>query len=215
MDDDALVRQHIRGILTDHGLEIVAEAEDGDEVLPAIVRHRPDVVLMDLGMQRVGGVEAIRRVRALPGGPPCVALTTFEDAVMIKRALEAGAAGYLVKHDAPEAWVSYLHDVLAGGGALSPTAAKRLIDDYSSSGSSGADKAAEARATLETLTAAERDVIANIAGRTNAEIGVDLFISEHTVKSHVSHALAKLGLRRRTELAALAELAGISIPPQP
>ncbi|GAB2481110.1 response regulator transcription factor [Promicromonospora xylanilytica] len=215
MDDDALVRQYIRGILTDHGLEVASEVEDGDQVLPAVVEHRPDIVLMDLGMQRVDGIEAIRRVRALPGAPPCVALTTFEDTVMIKRALAAGAVGYLIKHDAPEAWVNLLSDVLDGGGAFSKTAAKRLIDEYSSSDSITTDKAAEARATLEALTAAEREVVARIAGRTNPEIGTDLYISEHTVKTHVSQALTKLGLRRRTELAALAELAGISVPPQP
>jgi DNA-binding NarL/FixJ family response regulator len=214
VDDDALVRQYIRENLTDQGFDVVCEAEDGDQVLPAIVRHRPDLVLMDLGMRRMDGVEAIRRVRALSEGPPCVALTTFEDAVIIKRALEAGAAGYLVKNDAPAAWVNLLRDVLDGGGAFSKTASKRIADEYASLGNSEPDSAATAQATLERLTEAERAVVAHIAGRTNAEIGACLFISEHTVKSHVSRALSKLGYQRRTQLVALAEQAGINVPPE-
>ncbi|GAA1872047.1 response regulator transcription factor [Myceligenerans crystallogenes] len=212
VDDDALVRQYLRGILTDQGFEVVAEVNDGGKVLAAVVRHRPELILMDLDMKPVDGVEAIKRVRALSEPPRCVAVTTLEDAVKIKEALAAGALGYIVKSDPPEAWGNLLRDVLDGGGAMSKTASRRIADDFAAA---GPDAAVEARARIEKLTGAERDVVAYVEGRTNVQIGACLFISEHTVKSHLKGAMTKLGYQRRSQLAALAREAGISVPPEP
>lgn len=214
MDDESIVRAHVRAIVSASGFDVVGEATAGDEVVPSIAELRPDVILMDLGMPRVDGFEALRRVRELPDAPPCLALTTSADAATIDRALAAGAAGYLVKTDEPETWTRSIREVLTVGAALSPTATKLVVAERRASGASDAVRA-DAAARLSVLTDAERRVVAYVTGRTNAEIAPLLYMSEHTVKSHVSHALAKLGLRRRSELAALAQMSGIVVPPQP
>jgi DNA-binding NarL/FixJ family response regulator len=210
VDNESLVRNLIRTILTARGLEVVGEADDGDQVLPAIAEHRPDVVLMDLGMERVGGVEAIRQVKALPDAPPCIALTSFGSEEMIGRALEAGAAGFLSKDDDPETWAVHVQAVVEGGGAFGASAARTLIQQIVSPDGGAADKTAEAQAALSVLTDKERAVVALVGSLTNGQIAPRLGMSPHTVKSHIGHAFDKLGLRTRAELAVLADRAGLS-----
>lgn len=208
MDDDAYTRTMIRTILAAHGLDVVGEADDGDQVLAAVAEHRPDVVLIDLQMRRVGGVEAIRRVAALPNPPRCVALTGYgsEDAVV--QALDAGAAGFLSKDDAPDALAGHVRAVADGRGALGPDAAAAVIRRMTTPGGVPVDRAADAQARIATLTDRERAVAHLVAGLTNRQIATRLHLSENTVKAHVAHALTTLGLSTRAELAVLAALAG-------
>lgn len=209
MDDEVFVRVAVRTILTSQGLRVVGEAEDGDQVLAAVAEHQPDVVLIDLEMRRVSGLEAIYKVSALPDGPPCVVLTTYGSELSVARAIEAGAAGFLSKNDEPATWAGHLRAVVAGGGALGPEAAAAVIRRMTSPGGVPPERAAGARLRLEILTDKERAVASVIAGRTYSQIAKLLYMSEHTVKAHVGRALTKLGFSDRAQLAVLAALAGL------
>jgi len=209
VDDDSFARTMICSILTAQQIEVVGEASDGDEVPAAVAEHRPDIVLVDLQMRRVDGVEAIRRNAALPGAPRFVALTGYgtEDAVL--RAIQAGAAGFLSKDDDPATLAGHLRAVAEGGGALGPDAAALVIQRMTTAPETH-DRVAEARARLEELTERERTVAAHVAAWTNQQIGTRLGMSENTVKAHVTRSLTKLGLTSRAELAVLADRAGLT-----
>jgi len=207
VDDDALVRSGLRMMLTG-AVEVVGEAEDGREVLAAVDHHRPDVVLMDIRMPQVDGIEATRLLRAQPSPPAVIVLTTFDADELVLRALRAGAAGFLLKDTPPAEIVRAIEHVHAGEGMLSPTVTRRLIALVAGDGDA-ADRRRLARAKLETLSAREHEVAMAVGrGASNAEIAGELHMSVATVKAHVSRLLAKLGVENRVQVALLVQDAG-------
>lgn len=209
VDDDPLVLSALTMILgTDQAITVVGTAHDGDQVVTAVQAHHPDVVLMDLRMHRMDGVEATRAVTALPQPPQVIAMTSFDADENILRALEAGAAGFVLKDSAPLELIAAVHAVASGGGALSPRITRYIIahvtnDPYV------ADRA-EARQQLDQLTERERQMLYGVhAGQTNEEIGAAHFLSPATVKTHLSSAQTKLGLAGRVQLALLVQRSGV------
>jgi DNA-binding NarL/FixJ family response regulator len=195
VDDQELVRTGLRRILDpDDGFEIVGECEDGDEVIEAVQRARPDVVLMDIRMKRVDGAEATRRLSEHNGAPPVLVLTTFDDDEVLSAALRAGAAGFQLK-DAPGEDILRSTRVVAEGGSwLDPAVTARVLTTYRAVAPADSDAAAR----VEQLTPRELDVLRMIGrGATNAEIADELCVSEATVKSHIGHIFTKLDLRDR------------------
>ncbi len=195
VDDQPLVRAGLSRILRSRdGFEIVGECEDGEQALEAVAADGPDVVLMDVRMKNMDGAEATRRLRADPDSPPVLVLTTFDDDEVVQAALSAGAAGFVLK-DAPGEDIIRATRVVAGGGAwLDPNVTGRVLETYRSQALPRAEEAAK----VEALTGRELEVLRLIArGGTNQEIARELFISEGTVKTHIGHILAKLGLRDR------------------
>jgi len=193
VDDQDLVRSGLRRILRrKDGFEIVAECVDGDEVAAAVSAHRPDVVVMDLRMKRMGGIEATRRLRLDPDAPPVLVLTTFDDDELLSAALRGGAAGFLLKDSPAEELIRAVRTVASGNAVLDPAVTGRVLDAYV--GASVVDSLPPPDA----LTAREVDVLRLVAqGLTNGEIAEALFISEVTVKSHIGRIFTKLGLRDR------------------
>lgn len=208
VDDDALVRAGLRLMLDGaDGIRVVGEASDGSQVPGVLDAHPADVVLMDLRMPGVGGIEATRRVRARPLPPAVVVLTTFDTAEEVMGSLAAGAAGYLLKDMPPARIAAAVRAAAAGEPVLAPDVARRLMDVAAGAG----DVRERARAGLARLTGRERDVAAEIGrGATNAEIAARLYLSVPTVKAHVSSVLDKLGLENRTQVALLVHEAGAS-----
>ncbi|OLT54692.1 response regulator transcription factor [Cellulosimicrobium sp. CUA-896] len=206
VDDDALVRSGLRLMLDGaRGIEVVGEAADGAEVAAVLDAHPTDVVLMDLRMPGVDGIEATRRVRARTAPPAVVVLTTFDTDEEVVGALHAGASGYLLKDMPPERIVTAVRAAAAGEPVLSPEIARRLMASAADAGGARG----RARAALGRLTARERDVAVEIGrGATNAEIGARLFLSVPTVKAHVSSVLLKLGVENRTQVALVVHEAG-------
>lgn len=200
VDDDALVRAGLVMMLDGaHGLSIVGQAADGDEVRAAVAEHAPDVVLMDIRMPRTDGITATRRLRERPGAPEVIVLTTFDTDDNIVAALRAGASGFLLKETPPDQIVTAVLRVAAGEPMFSPTVLRRMMTRVAGEAPSQA-----ARAALERLSPRERDVALAVArGQTNGEIAGGLFMSVPTVKAHVSHVLTKLGLGNRTQIAML------------
>jgi DNA-binding NarL/FixJ family response regulator len=206
VDDDPLVRSAVRMILAGaEGVEVVAEAEDGREVLGAVDLHRPDVVLMDIRMPDVDGIAATRLLRSQPSPPAVVVLTTFDADENVLQALRAGAAGFLLKDSSPAEIVRAVELVHAGDAMLSPGVTRRLI--AMTAGDEGeAARGERARERLGGLTAREHEVaIAVAAGRSNAEIGAALHMSVPTVKAHVSRLLTKLEVENRIQIALLVQ----------
>ena len=195
VDDQELVREGLRRILhSDQGFDIVGECADGDEVVDAIARCRPDLVVMDIRMKRVDGVEATRRVRALADAPPIMVLTTFDDDEVLAGALRAGASGFQLKDAPGEDLVRAAHAIAAGDAWLDPSVTARVLTVYRDASAPSSDGSA----ALASLTSREVDVLRSIGhGATNQEIAAELCVSEATVKSHVGHIFAKLGLRDR------------------
>jgi DNA-binding NarL/FixJ family response regulator len=195
VDDQELVRSGLRRILRrKDGFAIVAECADGDQVEAAVDGHPVDVVVMDLRMKRVDGIEATRRLRERPCSPPVLVLTTFDDDELLSGALRAGAAGFLLKDSPAEELIKAVHAVAAGDSWLDPAVTGRVLATYREA----AVGAVTPPPALGDLTPRELDVLRLIGrGRTNAEIAESLVISEVTVKSHVGHIFAKLGLRDR------------------
>lgn len=192
VDDQDLVRSGLRRILRrKDGFAVVAECADGDEVLDAVAAHRPDVVVMDLRMKRVDGIEATRRLSA-PDSPPVLALTTFNDDELLSGALRAGASGFVLKDSPAEELIRAVRAVAQGDSYLDPAVTARVLSTYR-------HVAADHRTdTVEELTTRERDVLMLIGqGRSNAEIADELCISELTVKSHIGRIFVKLHLRDR------------------
>jgi DNA-binding NarL/FixJ family response regulator len=206
VDDDALVRGALTMMLDgDGGIVVVGEAGDGAEVPGVLDAHRADVVLMDLRMPRVDGITATRRLRARPNPPEVIVLTTFDTDEHVVRALRAGASGFLLKDTPPERIVEAIRRVAAGDPILSPAITRRLMERVVTE----AGSSEHARAVLAGLSTREREVVRGVAdGRTNAEIGRDLHMSVATVKAHLTHIFAKLGVDNRTQIALIAHDAG-------
>jgi DNA-binding NarL/FixJ family response regulator len=207
VDDQPLARAGMRRILElGDGFDVVGECADGDEVVEAVARCRPDVVVMDVRMRRVDGAEATRRLAAVPGGPPVLVLTTFDDHDTVAASLIAGATGFVLK-DAPGEDLLRATALVADGQAwLDPRIAPEVLDVYRRR--AGDDR--EVRAALGELTPREHDVLVLVGrGATNAEIACELYIGEATVKSHLGRVLAKLGLRDRAAAIVLAHRQGL------
>ncbi len=206
VDDHAGFRASARRLLQAEGFDVVGEAGDGGEGARLVLELRPDVVLMDLRMPHVDGIEATRRIVAAGSPTRVLVLTTFEGEELTFRALQAGAAGYLLKDAGGARLVSAVEAVAAGERPLAPEVVARLVASY-------VDRPQTAPADLhrlDPLSERERDVLALIgAGRSNPEIAAELFISLATVKSHVRHILAKLDLRDRAQAIVLAHECGL------
>ena len=209
VDDDALVRRGLRIMLAAAtSVEVVAEVADGNEVLGAIDLHRPDVILMDIRMPQLDGIAATRLVAAQPNPPAVLVLTTFDADELVLRALQAGAAGFLLKDTPPTEIVRAIEHVHAGEGMLSPGVTRRLISLVAGDSDAGA-RIEQARDRLATLSPRERDVAHAIGlGQGNAEIAATLHLSVATVKGHVSRLLDKLEVDNRVQIALLVQEAG-------
>jgi len=196
VDDQALVRAGLQRILrAKDGFDVVAECADGAEVADAVARHVPDVVVMDIRMKGVDGIEATRLVRADPAGPPVLVLTTFDDDEILSAALRAGASGFVLKDASAEDLMRAVTAVAAGDGWLDPAVTGRVLAAYRAPAPVGALRT---DVLAEELTARETDVLRLIGrGASNAEIAALLYVSEGTVKTHIGHVFAKLGLRDR------------------
>jgi DNA-binding NarL/FixJ family response regulator len=207
IDDDALVRGALRMMLSgSEAIEVVGEAGDGDEVAAAVAAHRPQVVLMDIRMPRLDGIAATAALRRRPDPPEVIVLTTFDADENVLRALRAGASGFLLKDTPPARIVEAVQRVAAGDPILSPAVTRRLIARVTVDRGT-ADRS---RADFARLTEREADVVLAVArGRTNQEIADELYLSIATVKTHISHAMTKLDLANRTQLALLAHDAGL------
>jgi len=208
VDDDALVRAGLSMLLAGaEDVDVVGEAADGSEVAEAVAEHRPDVVLIDIRMPAMDGLAATELVRARDDAPEVIVLTTFEADDYILRALRAGAAGFLLKDTPPADIVRAIRAVAGGEPMLSPTITRRLIGHVTESEAD--ERRRRAREQLDLLTEREREVAVAIGlGKTNAEIGRELYMSVATVKAHVSRVLEKLELNNRVQIALLAHDAG-------
>jgi DNA-binding NarL/FixJ family response regulator len=212
VDDEPMVCAHLRTILGGaEDVEVVGQAHDGAEGVEAVVRHRPDLVLMDLRMPGVDGLAAIERIATLPAPPPVVALTTFDADSYVLTALRAGAAGFLLKTTPPHDLVELVRVAAAGHTVLSPAATARLL----ATSSAGQQRSTDARARLRVLTDRELEVLARLGrGLSNADIARELSLSEATVKSYVSRMLVKIDCRNRTQAGLLAHEAGLLDEPR-
>jgi DNA-binding NarL/FixJ family response regulator len=194
VDDQQLVRTGLRRILAPReGFEIVAECDDGDQVEVAVDTHRPDLVIMDARMKRMGGAEATARIRARADAPPVLVLTTFDDDEVLSASLRAGASGFQLKDAPGEDLIRSARVVAEGGAWLDPTVTARVLAAYRT-----ATPARPEAPRIDVLTDREREVLSLIGrGLSNPEIADELCISEVTVKSHVGHIFTKLDLRDR------------------
>jgi DNA-binding NarL/FixJ family response regulator len=241
-DDQVMIRAGLRMILDNEpDLVVVAEATNGLEAVEAATAARPDVVLMDVRMPRLDGIEATRRIVASGSTAPAVlVLTTFDDDEYVFNALRAGASGFLLKDVGPDPLIEAIHTVARREGLLAPAVTRRVVERYvaldraaaaaaeaavepggerrarsgrsSSSSSSSSSPAATALARAQ-LTERERQVLVGLAsGRSNGELAADMYLSESTVKTHVSSVLSKLGLRSRVQAVIAAYESGLVRP---
>jgi DNA-binding NarL/FixJ family response regulator len=210
VDDERLVCAHLRTILgAASDIEVVAEAYDGAEAVEAVLRYRPDLVLMDLRMPGVDGLTALEQIGRLDRRSTVVALTTFDLDGYVLRAMRAGAVGYLLKDTAPDDLVDLVRVAAGGHLVFSPSAAQRLI----TASEDLLDARAQAQARLTDLTGREREVLACLGlGLSNQQIGRRLFLSEATVKGHISRLLVKLDCANRTQAGLLARDAELEPP---
>jgi DNA-binding NarL/FixJ family response regulator len=204
-DDQSMVRAGFRMLLAgEPDIEVVAEAGNGLEAVDKAARFTPTVVLMDIRMPELDGLEATRRILAADGAARILILTTFDLDEYVYEALGAGASGFVLKDDPPEQLIAAIRTVAAGEALLSPTITKRVIAEFTRIPRPTPPK------ELEELSERELEVFRLIArGLSNAEIGEELFIGETTVKTHVTHILQKLSLRDRVQAVVLAHQAGI------
>jgi DNA-binding NarL/FixJ family response regulator len=212
VDDQALVRAGFRMILdAEPEMEVVGEASDGREAIEQAGRLHPDVVLMDIRMPELDGLEATRRILGEASeeeAPKVLMLTTFDLDEYVYDALRAGASGFLLKDTPPEQLVSAIHVIAQGDALLSPAVTRRVISEFVKG---AGPKATEEFPQLRDLTARELEVTKLIArGLSNAEIAKELFVSETTVKTHVARVLMKLRLRDRVHAVILAYETGIA-----
>jgi DNA-binding NarL/FixJ family response regulator len=209
-DDQALVRAGFRMILeSEPDIEVVGEAANGEQAAAATRRLRPDVVLMDIQMPEVDGLSATRRITGdCELRSRVIILTTFERDEYIFEALQAGASGFLLKNAPPEELVQAVRVIAAGDALLAPSVTKRIIEQFASQ-----VVKPQLGKQLESLTQREREVLVLLArGNSNAELATALFVSEGTIKTHVSSLLSKLGLRDRVQAVVLAYESGLVKP---
>ncbi len=208
-DDQSMVRAGFRMLLTgEPDIEVVAEASNGLEAVDKAERFHPNVVLMDIRMPELDGLEATRRILAADGAARVLILTTFDLDEYIYEALKAGASGFVLKDDPPEQLIAAIRTVAAGDALLSPTVTTRVIEQFTRI------PRPTPPAELDELSPRELDVLRLIArGLSNAEIAQELYISETTVKTHVTHILQKLDLRDRVQAVVLAYQTGLFAPP--
>ncbi|MFC7464396.1 response regulator [Brachybacterium sp. GCM10030252] len=209
IDDDSLVRAGLAMILgADPTLEIFGQAADGSEAVPLVHKHRPDVLLMDVRMPGMDGIAATKAVSALPDPPKIIMLTTFDMDEYVFQALEAGAGGFLLKDTPPQELARAVHVVAGGDAMLSPTITRRMLSHFSDANPGSRQ---ERHPGLDQLTERETEVLGAVgAGLSNAQIGMRLFMSEATVKAHVSKIFAKLDCTNRVQIAIIAHEAGLS-----
>lgn len=208
-DDHEMVRTGFRMVLeTEDDISVVGVVGTGQEAVSAAERLRPDVMLMDIRMPGMNGLDATRLITAQPDAPRVVVVTTFDTDEYLRTAIQSGASGFLLKHAGPRLLVEAVRAAAAGDALVSPSITVRLLGQLAA-GQSRADARAEAAATQE-LSARELEIAAAIArGRTNEEIAADLFISLSTVKTHARNISAKIGARNRVEIAAWAWRGGV------
>jgi DNA-binding NarL/FixJ family response regulator len=199
VDDDPMVCEFLSTILTSGGeVDVCAVAHDGAAAIAAVEEHRPDVVLMDLRMPTMDGISATTQIRCRPDPPTVVVMTTFDTDANVVSALDAGAAGFLLKTTPPDRLLTLVKAAAAGGSVLSPEATARLVEHHKRHDAPSSE-------ALPGLSGREREILALIAeGRTNGEIARRLYLSEGTVKSYTSRLMTKLHCSNRTQLALLA-----------
>jgi DNA-binding NarL/FixJ family response regulator len=204
-DDQSMVRAGFRMLLSgQEDIDVVAEASNGLEAVEKADRFRPDVILMDIRMPELDGLEATRRILAEDNGARILVLTTFDLDEYVYEALRAGASGFVLKDDPPEQLLTAIHVVAGGDALLSPTVTKRVIKQFTRTPRPSPPE------QLEDLSEREQEVFRLIArGLSNGEIGKELYISETTVKTHVTHILQKLDLRDRVQVVVLAYQSGL------
>jgi two-component system, NarL family, response regulator LiaR len=205
VDDHAVVREGLRAFLqTQEGMNVAGEAADGNEAIEAATRLRPDVILMDLVMPELDGITAMRTLRERVPDARVIVLTSFLDEDKLLPALRAGAAGYLLKNAEPKELARAVRAAHAGEALLDPVVAARLVETLATDGD---------RDPIDRLTPREREVLVLIGrGYPNKRIARELGLAEKTVKTHVGHVLAKLGVTDRTQAAVLAVRAGLVEP---
>jgi DNA-binding NarL/FixJ family response regulator len=204
-DDQSMVRAGFRMLLAhQEDIDVVAEASNGLEAVEKADRFRPDVILMDIRMPELDGLEATRRILAADNGARILVLTTFDLDEYVYEALRAGASGFVLKDEPPEQLLAAIEVVARGDALLSPSVTKRVIERFTRIPRTAAP------AGLDELTERELDVLRLVAqGLSNAEIGQELYVSETTVKTHVTHILRKLDLRDRVQAVVLAHETGL------
>ncbi|HKX66324.1 MAG TPA: response regulator transcription factor [Intrasporangium sp.] len=205
VDDQSMVRAGFRLLLADEpDIEVVADASNGLQAIAQAARFHPNVILMDIRMPELDGLEATRRILAADPAARVLILTTFDLDDYVYEALRAGASGFVLKDDPPEQLIAAVHTIAAGDALLSPAVTKRVIQHFTR-----LNRHAPSRA-VESLTTRELDVYRLITrGLSNAEIGRELFISETTVKTHVTRLLQKLDVRDRAQAIVLAYQSGL------
>jgi DNA-binding NarL/FixJ family response regulator len=209
VDDDALVRAGLSTMLpSDDELVVVGEAADGLEAVTKVRSLAPDVVVMDVRMPRLDGIEATARLTADDEAPRVLVLTTFELDAYVLGALRAGASGFMLKRSSPEALIDAIKVIAHGETLLAPTVLRRLLDTFATPDASGPHSRA-----LERLTDREREVLKHVAaGRSNDEIAAALVVSSETVKTHLKRMYAKLGVRDRAQVVVVAYESGAVRP---
>ncbi len=210
VDDDPLVRAGLRMILSSaDDVDVVGEADDGAAAVQAVRAHFPDVVLMDIRMPGTDGISATKQVRALADPPQVIVLTTFHADDYVLRALRAGASGFLLKDTAPADIIQAVRLVHAGDAMLSPSVTRTLLGTLADGRAD--ERRSAALEKLARLTERERDVALEVgAGASNAEVAARLYMSEATVKSHVSRLLSKLDAANRVQIAIVVHDAGVA-----
>jgi DNA-binding NarL/FixJ family response regulator len=209
-DDQGMVRSGFTTLLnSEPDIEVVGEAVNGQEAITRATQLRPDVILMDVRMPVLDGLQATREITAMDGGPRVLVLTTFDLDDYVYQALRWGASGFLLKDASARELADAVRVVAAGDALLSPSVTRRLIAEFARMGA----PRGPSRKTLKDLTERETEVLALVArGMSNAEIAARLVVAEQTVKTHVSRILMKLGLRDRTQAVVLAYETGLVQP---